>query len=257
MVYRLDAIAMLDEDRLKSFIWLQELQQRCKLRADAFSHAPKFERGQLVIAFCAKMFKKPRKLTVRWSAGPFWVYAPCGPTSFFLANLRGEVLPTPVNGFRMQLYYSKEPLQCPFPVSGEAGDVPAMMVSLMPISREVGSADLVLMGRSRAHLTQDMDGMQINSYVWGVFCWALHARLTFYSLASLLCARFSLLHFVCLAMMASPVQFQLLTPVQDLEWPATIAWLEDMRLVSYVAIDWATLSIHPQALAILQQSYHR
>ena len=67
LAYRLDAIAVLDEDRLKSFYWLQELQQRRKRQKDALSKAPKFVKGDLVIIFSAKMFKKPRKLTVRWS----------------------------------------------------------------------------------------------------------------------------------------------------------------------------------------------
>lgn len=79
-----DAIAVLDEDRLKRFYWLQELQQCHKRQKDVFSRAPKFVRGDLVIIFSARMFKKPRKLSVRWS-GPFWVYATCGPTSFFLS----------------------------------------------------------------------------------------------------------------------------------------------------------------------------
>ena len=74
LAYRLDTITVLDEDRLRSFYWLQELQQHRKRQKDALSKAPKFVKGDLVIIFLAKMFKKPRKLTVRWS-GPFWVFA--------------------------------------------------------------------------------------------------------------------------------------------------------------------------------------
>ena len=51
----MDAIAMLDEDRLKSFYWLQELQQRRKRQKDVFSRAPKFVNGDLVIIFTASI----------------------------------------------------------------------------------------------------------------------------------------------------------------------------------------------------------
>ena len=74
-----------------------------------------------------RVFKKPAKLTVRWS-GPFWVYAPCGPTSYFLADLKGEVLSSLVNGFRMRHYHAAAPIQCPFPVT-EEGALLMMMVS--------------------------------------------------------------------------------------------------------------------------------
>ena len=126
-----------------------------------FSRAPKFVKGDLVIIFSAKMFKKPCKLTVRWS-GPFWVFASCGPTSFFLANLRGEVLPSLVNGFRIRTYFSKEGLQCPFLISEASEAIPALMVSLMPISWDLGSADHVLMSGSHTYLYHDLESMQKN-----------------------------------------------------------------------------------------------
>ena len=54
-------------------------------------------------------------------------------------------------------------------------------------------------------------------------------------------------------MVASPVQFPSITPIQNVEYPATRAWLQDMRLQTYAALDWATVAVHPQSLNILQQ----
>ena len=111
---------------MKSFLWAQEIQNRRKQQVDRNSQNRNFTRGQLVLIFMTRMFKKPAKLTVRWS-GPFWVYAPCGPTLYFLATMQGEVLSSPVNGFRMRLYHAAAPIQCPFPVA-EDGALPVMMV---------------------------------------------------------------------------------------------------------------------------------
>ena len=129
------------------------------------------------------------------------------------------------------------------------------MVSLMTISWDLGSADCVLMGGSRASLNHDVAGMQLITYFGGLSFCLLHARTlrraTVFLLLALLLSFLSALS-VLASMVASPFQFPSITPIQNVEFPATRAWLQDMRLQTYAALDWATVAVHPQSLNILQ-----
>ena len=112
----------------------------------------------------------------------------------------------------MRTFFSKEGLQCPFPISEASEVIFALMVSLMPISRDLGSTDRVLMSGSRAYLYHHMAGMQKNIYFWGLFFWLLHAIIVRGALAFLSLTLFCSLCFassVFATMVASPVQFPL------------------------------------------------
>lgn len=138
----------------------------------------------------------------------------------------------------MRTYFSKEPLQCPFLLLEASEAIPALMVSLMPISREMESADCALMGWPSVHINhfkRCRGDMQSGSYFWAISFWELHVYSLCCSCSFLLCTPFFLLCFLCIAMVAALVQFQLLTSLQECEWSATNAWLQGMRLREYAA----------------------
>ena len=117
-------------------------------------------------------------------------------------------------------------LQCPFSTDAASEASPTLMVSLMTISWDLGSADRVLMGGSRALLNHDVAGMQLNTYFWELSFWLLHA-LTLREVTVFLFLVF-LLPFpsafsVIVSMVASLVQFPSIMPIQDVEHPATRA----------------------------------
>ena len=54
LLYRIKDLATLDEDRLRSFYWSQEIQLRRKQQIDRHSKIKIFENGQLVLVFNTK-----------------------------------------------------------------------------------------------------------------------------------------------------------------------------------------------------------
>lgn len=207
LLYRLEAIQDLEEDRMRSFYLAQEVQQRRKRFVDRYLRKRIFEKGHLVLVFTARMFKKPTKLTVRWS-GPFWVYAICGPTSYFLANFKGEVLPSPVNAFRMRHYHAAAPLQCPFSTTKEGAHL------VMMICPEVNSGIISLPpAGSEVYMQQGMHFFEYKLIIRQSSSCSLLLHLS-------LSCKLSALSFSAFTMTASPAQFQSLVPITHLDMPA-------------------------------------
>lgn len=104
--------------------------------------------------------------------------------------------------------------------------IPALMVTLMPISWDLGSADYVLMSGLCAYLNHDVASMQLNVYFGNLTFWLLHA-LTLREATACLFLVFLLAlasaFFVIASMVASPMQFPSITPIQDVAHPATRA----------------------------------
>ncbi|KAH7440259.1 hypothetical protein KP509_04G098600 [Ceratopteris richardii] len=90
--YKMDQLRQLDEQRYHSFLLLQEVQSRQKKWHDRNLRTKIFRPGDLVLYFHSKMI------------GPFRIHAMCGPGSFRLAMLAGEVLLTVINGFKLRAY---------------------------------------------------------------------------------------------------------------------------------------------------------
>ena len=101
---RLAQLLNLEEDRFIAGFHQKVQKEREKAWHDRHIKQKIFQVGDLVLLYDSKFVKFPGKFKTHW-LGPYQIQQITDGGAIQLSTLRGELLPTLINGSRLKLYY--------------------------------------------------------------------------------------------------------------------------------------------------------
>ena len=105
----LNQLIELDENRRKAFDHSLKSQDKVKKTFDKFSRQRDFQVGDTILLWDKKKEKtgKNGKFDSLWT-GPYLIHSIAGTNNFNLSHLDGEVLPLPVNGQLLKIFFKAD-----------------------------------------------------------------------------------------------------------------------------------------------------